>query len=330
MDKEKLIDLLSKEKLGTLSEGEQHQLYQWYEDFDNKNRHKVIFHSQDDEQATKQRLFDKIIENDLFEQPASITWHRQWLRAVASIIVLISVSLYFYNQHQDKQANVSETVEMVSSEAQRGTVRTIELGDGTKVWLNAGSKLIYPKKFGPTSRQVELFGEAFFEVSTDTERPFKVLSGDMETLVLGTSFNVRAYKEEEHMDVKVSSGKVRVFRNLTGKQTRLADLTVGERLSVDRVKSEVSVSQIEAETISAWRDGTLIFDQTLLKDVLNQIAYRYDVQIIENINDKTSCRFSAHFKNESLPSVLASIAMVTGVKYKINGHTILLEGGNCM
>lgn len=330
MDKGKLIELLSKERRGTLSEEEQHQLYEWYEDFDNKNRHKVIFHSQDDEQATKQRLFDKIIENDLFEQPASITWHKQWLRAVASIIVLISVSLYFYNQYRHKPEKLSETVEMVSSEAQRGTIRTVELGDGTKVWLNAGSKLIYPKKFDTVSRQVELFGEAFFEVSTDTKRPFKVVSGDLETLVLGTSFNVRAYKEEEHMDVKVSSGKVRVFRNLIGKQTRLADLTVGERLFVDLVKSQAYVSKIEAETISAWRDGTLIFDQTLLKDVLNQIAYRYDVQIIENINDKTSCRFSANFKNEPLPSVLASIAMVTGIKYKINGHTILLEGGNCM
>lgn len=149
------------------------------------------------------------------------------------------------------------------------------LSDGTQVWLAAGSTLKYPKKFARKQRDIELHGEAFFDVARDERRLFTIRTGDMETQVLGTSFKITAFEEHEH-EVAVATGKVSVSRG--GEE--LALLTRGVSVRHNPSTGETIRAKVDPQTLEQWKSGVLFFDKLPMGLVVEQLESRFGVEII--------------------------------------------------
>lgn len=156
-----------------------------------------------------------------------------------------------------------------------GTYR-VTLNDGSIVWLNAASKLIYPSKFSSHERKVRIEGEAYFEIQKDPRRPFKVTSGDQTVEVLGTTFNINAYPDERVVRTTLVEGKVKVGQN--GTSSSSVCLHPGQQ-SILIKGSEISVKEVNLMAQVGWREGLFYFDETALADAMLQISRWYDIEI---------------------------------------------------
>jgi ferric-dicitrate binding protein FerR (iron transport regulator) len=156
----------------------------------------------------------------------------------------------------------------------------VQLPDGTNVWLNSASSLHYPIAFNGKTRDVELTGEAYFEVAKDKHKPFTVTSAGQKVTVLGTHFNINAYKDESNINTTLLEGSVRVNSN-----DKQALLKPGEQSALSGETIRVSKANIHLAT--AWKDGQLAFAHTDLKSVLRQTSrwYNIDVEYIGKVPD---------------------------------------------
>ncbi|SDI85819.1 FecR family protein [Bacteroides ovatus] len=156
----------------------------------------------------------------------------------------------------------------------RGKDFLLVLADGTKVWLNAESRLRYPVAFHGKERRVELEGEACFEVAKDAEHPFIVCANGMNTMVLGTKFNVRSYSVEDR-HVTLVNGKVQVTNTVNNKSVTLRpgqDLTYTET-------GEEKVSEVNIATYTAWTEGMFYFEDVPLEEIMGALGRWYNVNI---------------------------------------------------
>jgi ferric-dicitrate binding protein FerR (iron transport regulator) len=237
--------------------------------------------------------------------------------ATAAVLVLAGGWLAAQFFEEESQAFV-EMREVATRPGQRARV---PLGDGTFVRLNVASKIRFPDAFTNGKREVYLEGEAFFEVTEDSARPFVVNAADAVVQVLGTAFNVRAYEGEERVDVLVSRGKV-ALQSLESTDAEGVVLTaeqlgrlVGRR--ADRLESKADVHRH-----LAWMEGRLVFDDTRLGDVAAELERWYTVDV--RIQDAmiSDWRLTASFRNESIDEILSVIAASAGVQYTRDRETV--------
>lgn len=156
----------------------------------------------------------------------------------------------------------------------RGRQFQVRLPDGTKVWLNAASSIRYPTDFGADRREVELTGEAYFEVARDTRRPFRVKVDDRaEVDVLGTHFNVNAYAQEGNLSTTLLEGIVRV----KDKRSQLI-LKPGQQSRVSEQGHQVSNADLEK--VMAWKNGNFNFNGARLREAMRQLERWYDIEVV--------------------------------------------------
>lgn len=155
----------------------------------------------------------------------------------------------------------------------KGGQYQIVLPDGTKVWLNAASRLKYPVAFTGTERLVELEGEAYFETAKDAGKPFKVKAGDLEVQVLGTSFDVMAYKDEKQTHTTLISGAVKVASE---KESKL--LQPGQQ-AVLNANAGIGVNTVNTDEVIAWKNGYFSFKDADITAVMRQLERWYDVTV---------------------------------------------------
>ena len=156
----------------------------------------------------------------------------------------------------------------------KGCEYYVELSDGTKVWLNAASELSYPVSFNAVERDVELRGEAYFEV-TKSEVPFVVKTGNMDVRVLGTAFNVMAYADESDVEVTLEEGSVRIHAD-----DKEALLSPGQQAVFEKTDSILQVKKVDTEIYTGWRSGEFLFEGESLERVGRKLARWYDMEIV--------------------------------------------------
>lgn len=161
----------------------------------------------------------------------------------------------------------------------KGTQYELELADGTKVWLNAHSSLRFPTRFSDTARVVDITGEAYFEVTKDASRPFRVRSGDQTIEVLGTRFNVQAYTDEPLIKTTLLEGSVRISLQEQGAEKITQVLKPGEQASLVKAENQLSVDAVDARSAIHWKEGVVIFKNADLATILRQVSRWYDVEI---------------------------------------------------
>lgn len=195
-----------------------------------------------------------------------------------------------------------------------GTVVRYELPDGSTVWLNAGSSLRYPVRFAGGRREVELRGEAYFEVETDRNAPFYVrTNAGMSVRVYGTSFNVNAYDDEPSIRTALVSGRVSV----AGPDSRELHIEPGEEVSFDRTTGAMTASRVRVEDECAWRDGRLVFRNTPLDEVLHRLERRYNVDIEFRNHSDEVFRYRATFRDETLDQIFDYLSASADIRWRV-------------
>src|SRR5690606_19611565 len=191
----------------------------------------------------------------------------------------------------------------------RGGQFAVVLPDGSRVWLNADSKLKYPTSFKGDSRTVELIGEGYFEVERDEKRPFKIKSNDQVVTVLGTKFNINSYEDEGYMRTTLLEGSVQVEK---GQQALI--LKPGEQA---RVKESIQVAKVNTLHSVAWKNGDFIFRNESIRDIMRQVSRWYDVEI-EYQGGNESLRFGGIVSRaKDLSAVLTMLEKTGQVKFEV-------------
>ncbi|KAB7530258.1 DUF4974 domain-containing protein [Flagellimonas olearia] len=221
----------------------------------------------------------------------------------------------------------------ISSEVQynyltipRGGQFYVELADGTKVWLNSESQLKYPKNFilGET-RKVELvYGEAYFDVSPSTEHQgsrFKVVNEDREIEVLGTKFNVKAYKDDINALTTLEEGLVRL--DVDDEEFVIKP---GQQVDVNKLTHEASVKYVDVASEVAWKDGVFSFKGKPLKEIMKTLSRWYDVNVVFEDKSLETVRFNGVIrKDKKLEDVLGIMKSRKINTYRIENKTIILN-----
>ncbi|TGV03614.1 FecR family protein [Flavivirga rizhaonensis] len=208
----------------------------------------------------------------------------------------------------------------------RGGQFHIQLSDGTKVWLNSESQLKYPVAFvkGET-RQVELvYGEAYFDVSPSTEHngaKFKVFHKEQEIEVLGTEFNIKAYKDEAHIYTTLIEGSVAVNTQYSNKT-----LVPGEQSVLNTQNNTIAISEVDTYNEISWKDGIFRFQGKRLEDLMKVLARWYDMEVIFEKEAHKNIKFKGVLKkSQSIEEVMSIIESTSINNYAINNKTITIK-----
>ena len=204
----------------------------------------------------------------------------------------------------------------------QGAEYHLVLSDGTRVWMNARSRLVYPVAFGDT-REVELEGEAYFEVTRDENRPFIVHAGQVAVKVLGTEFNVSNYPENKDVQTTLVKGKVQVTlsEDMDG-----YILNPGEQAVYNKESGEVTVANVDVSYVTAWREGRLRFRDRPLKEIMDFISRWYDVDVEYEDESVKNYLFGCNFNRHVTVTPLLELFQSTGtVRFEVVGKKIIVK-----
>lgn len=211
-------------------------------------------------------------------------------------------------------------------QTQRGGTIRVRLADGSSVWLNSGSSLRYPVSFGDSLRQVELQGEAYFEVRHG-RKPFIVHSGQVDTRVLGTSFNVHAYSDDSAIRTTLVEGRVSVAWKEEGQPAGTPSILEPDQQASFRQESgELSVESVEAAGYVSWVEGKMEFHRENLDQVMKQLSRWYDFEYRFENQAARKLSFSARLDRSSpISEVLEMLSMTTEVRFEFRDQEIIVH-----
>lgn len=214
--------------------------------------------------------------------------------------------------------------QMITASTPRGGTYQFILPDGSKVWLNADSKISFPSQFNRTGRKVILEGEAYFEVAKK-QAPFTVRSGQQEVMVLGTHFNINAYARDPQVRTTLLEGKVRVTGVAAAAKQglNLVILKPGEQSLF--VNNRIMVSKVDTNAVIDWKNELFIFDKDRLEDIMKKVERWYDVEAVyldQNVKGEVFSGRISRFRNVS--ELLNKLSQTGAVNFKIEGRRILI------
>ena len=190
------------------------------------------------------------------------------------------------------------------------TGRNVKTG-ASVVWLNAGSRLVYPSVFDEKERKVQLFGEGYFEVEADPEHPFSVSTSEgLRVIAYGTKFNVNAYDDEPFIEAVLEKGKIDVIRN--DERIRLEP---NKQVVLNKESGVFRVSAVNLDEKMDWRKGRMVFRNTPLEKVLKRLEKRYNVEIVLHKNSNAEYKYRATFTNETLEQILDYLKQTAPIEW---------------
>ncbi len=316
----------------------------------NKQGSPQVTFSKDDE---FEKLMHRIDNQRLSKNEFSERSLRKWLKVAAMIIVLVSFGITCLVVGMAYRQNSTITYNKIT--VPKGSKTKVELEDGTIVWLNAESTLQYPSKFSKSERKVKLVGEAYFVVNKSVNRPFVVLTSDIRINVLGTSFNVKNYPQDDIIETTLESGVVNIEKlNTKGKagekiilkpnqklvlfksslddeikqvdeksgSLRKSDLITRQKINGEK-KSSI-YNDVDTETYTSWKDGKLVFKNEPLNVLAGRLEKWYDINIQitdESLRIKT---YTGIFEKETVEQALKAICLTSNINFKIDKNNVTI------
>jgi ferric-dicitrate binding protein FerR (iron transport regulator) len=206
-------------------------------------------------------------------------------------------------------------------ETPRGGQYQVNLPDGSKVWLNAGSSLRFPTNFTGNIRSVELAGEAYFEVAKNAQKPFRVISNSQVVEVLGTHFNISSYVDDSSVKTTLLEGSVKV---LSTKSNQSKLLKPGQQSNINYSDNSIDVQTVDTEEVVAWKNGYFLFVDEDLKSIMSKLARWYNVDV-EYTGNVDNLRFGGMVsRSRDLAQALKIIEQTGNVKTKIEGRRVTI------
>ena len=262
----------------------------------------------------KDDLLKDILDQERVVSARTGNGYKFYHTIAASILLLISFSFYYFYFSKTDEAKPPEIVTQIVKENPRGQKTKFTLPDGSKVWLNSDSRIEYPSKF-LGKRTISLQGEAFFEVAENPEKPFEVTSRGIITTALGTSFNIRAFKDH-HVEVGLVTGRISVETEGSDKNTKVY-AGPGEMVTYNKERNGLQVIHYNDLDFIKWTSRIIVFKRASFPEIKEKLERWYDVQI--NVyNLKRQMTFTGEFKNESLERILERVAFVEKFSFEIN------------
>ena len=245
---------------------------------------------------------------------------KPWLYA-ACISLLVICTFYFV---QKPSVNTPPVPELVVKSMPAGQKSTIILSDGSKIILNSGSKISYPKTFTDTSRIITLEGEAFFDVVKDKTRPFSVVANGVVTTALGTSFNINA--RGPVCRIALASGKVIINNENDNRKDKNEQyiLAPGEALEVNTSAKTTRKFTFDQQSELLWKEGVLYFKNTPLEEIAKRLELWYDVEFQFKSKTGLQKKYTGRFENASLEHVLDNMSYALGFEYFIQGKKVTI------
>ncbi|RXQ90950.1 DUF4974 domain-containing protein [Ancylomarina salipaludis] len=205
----------------------------------------------------------------------------------------------------------------------KGEEYQLVLSDGTRVWLNSETRLKFPVRFANNRREVILEGEAFFEVTKNARAPFIVKTGPMDIEVLGTSFNVSAYKDEANIQTTLVEGKVKVSSNYGQSVEQV--LKPNEQAVFSKSDNQFEIIEVNAALYACWREGVFVFNEENLDDILRKLSRWYNINVFFQSDEVRSYQFSGklpRFKNCN--ELLDMIEKTTDVQFTMKENRVVI------
>ena len=194
------------------------------------------------------------------------------------------------------------------------------LSDGTKIWLNSESEVEYPIVFPSGERRIRLQGEAYFQVASDKSSPFIIEMGKVQVQVLGTSFNLRAYQDEEMIQTTLVEGRVCMF---TGKKRIL--LYPNEQGAIELKTGNLVKKQVDVQAYIGWKNGRFIFERQTLEDIMRTLSRWYDVQVVFQSEKARHIEFTGNLRRyDDFGQIVSMLALACPAKFNVSGTTIYI------
>jgi transmembrane sensor len=319
-------EIIAKYLNNECSEGEQMLVEAWYKSFENnpdgiselsEGEYSELFY------RVRKNIDHQINPIKLYTPPRWV-WYASGMAAM--LLIIFGLSFYFNVEKPTTLSRIQSDIPLsdwAKYENLSAKVLKISLPDGSTVWLQPKTLLSYNQS-DRVYRQVNLRGEAFFDVKRDESRPFLIYSGKMTTKVLGTSFNVKAYPETEKFEVSVVTGKVSVMNE----SEREVFVTPKQQVILETKTDNIFINEIPKDKTYYWELASLSFDNTSMESVISSIEQNYNVTI-ELSPKLKACRLSGNFTNEHLATILEIVCRSIEAEYVIDGDRIILRGEGC-
>ncbi|KJF45181.1 FecR family protein [Draconibacterium sediminis] len=235
------------------------------------------------------------------------------LTKYAAIFVLAflvgSISVYLIGKQEVPEYALNEII------VPEGESAEVYLSDNTHVWLNSGTKLTYPAQFDGETRDVQLSGEAYFDVTHNSENPFHVKTTNLTVKVLGTSFNMEAYEEARDVNITLVEGKINLQNNAGEVLTELAP---GENAEFNLTQKKINISKVDTEFYTSWKDGYLVFKDETLEEIAEKFERWYNVNVVFDDEKIKQLRYTGTIlKSKPIDQVLEILKYTTGIEYSI-------------
>lgn len=233
-----------------------------------------------------------------------------------SLLLVSARSLKYRDIDSPDTTEIFHTLEIP-----RGGEYLLTLSDGTMIYLNSESTLSFPVKFQGKERKVYLTGEAYFKVAKNTEHPFVVTAGELEVLVTGTTFGVRAYKDEKDIQTTLESGQVTV--RVEGKSVKLVP---NKQVLFNKLTMGMEVRDVDVDLYLAWADGRLVYDNCPLEKILTDLGRWYNIDVFYSRDELRSYQFSLNMKkHEEFIQVLELIGKTGEVQFEVKDNTVIVR-----
>ena len=249
----------------------------------------------------------------------------RWVTRVAAVLAglgLLTGAYYLLNRSNSSSNPIAVTAPVNKSENQ-----FLTLPDGSKVLLRHGSTLHFPAAFNGNKREVELIGEAYFDIHHDEKKPFVIHTGSIKTTVLGTAFDIAAYPSQKKVVVTVTRGRVKVEDD----NKILVILTPNEQVVCDNRTTTAQKTKVEASRSLVWAGSDMAFDGESFKSIATLLSKRYQVSIEFKNPALEQCPITASFTGtETLKEILEILCTARGTTYKFeNAQKVTIDGNGC-
>lgn len=273
---------------------------------------------------------------------------KKWMVGVASFIVT-GLVVFFLIKNKALPDNTAQQQPLAKHEIKTkyGSKTSLVLPDGTKVWLNAGSKMTYSKDYGAELREVNLTGEAYFDVEKNADKPFIIHAGNIKIKVLGTAFNVRSYPDEKNIETSLIRGSLEITLNgskgkyilkpyqklvvnnnpaLAAKGNNAKELPDAEEPKTDIELSRLSVMAQDSSIVeTAWVYNRLVFNGETFEEIAHKMERWYAVSIVIKNDKLKTIKFTGVFENETVDQALGAIQLTTHFKVSYKTGQIIIS-----
>lgn len=278
-------------------------------------------------EGLKSLILSEILkESDDISKSQDIKKKKVWVRfsQVINIAAILALGLLlsWFVQIQDTEQQLQDNVAYTEKIASIGEKLSFSLPDGTRVWLNSNSSLVFPSSFEDSTRTVELNGEGYFEVAKDKNKPFKVVTNSSITTALGTSFNINN-KADGEVKISLISGIVSISDNEMSIHQEI--LKPNEQILINKSAKIYAIKTFETASIIAWKEGRLIFENNTFDEVMLKLVEWYGVEFTFENTNNVNWDFSGEYKNQSLELVLKSMSYIEDFEFEIKDKQVLIK-----